>query len=596
MADDYDYGLDDSDSFNGMLAKTVSPISAAEIVGPPPDAAPASQPGVSTQRTGNLAAAPKQAVAKNQDTAIGRAQYTGVSRPANDGFGATTSVQPAAAQPIQSAQPVRPAQGVQPAQPIQAAQPIQPAQVNPDPTSSLRPGGTSPMPALPQAGLQPVQGPSQLDKDQSRLSMLTNTGSGVSQIQNPFLRGLARVGDVAGSILAPGVAAAIPGTTLHHQQLLGQQQQIVSNDQGQQQAAATLQDTTQQAGQRAAKAQQDIADASRDALRNPTAKEADLYNLDPEAQYRPTELGRLAIEANKSAKPDSVNGMYAAAVQDAIQNGRDPGKDPKVQQLADSITSIQKPTATKAEQRDDRAIEILSKPPAQRTPGENAYMTGYNQWVKETKVDPGTARMSVLLQQPIAAADPNNPGGEKFVTKKDAIGMGAPGGVDTTAPKALVKDFTSGADAKTLNAFNTAQDHLRLLGQAADALHNGNTQLVNQFGNAYAAQTGSPAPTNFNAVKAAVAGEISKTFKGGGATDAEIAEINKTIQSKNSPAQLRGAINQYSALMQSKRAALQTQYQQGMKGKPNFGKTPATAAPAGSGGGFNWDSHPLVTP
>jgi hypothetical protein len=246
--------LDEGEGLNSMLAGIVSPQSADALVGPPPDSPPPSQPGVSTQRTGNLAAAPKQAIAKNQDTAIGRAQYTGVSRPANDGFGATTSVQPAAAQPIQPAQPVRPAQGVQPAQPMQAAQPIQPAQVNPDPTSSLRPGGTSPMPALPQTGLQPVQGPSQLDKDQSRLSMLTNTGSGVSQIQNPFLRGLARVGDVAGSILAPGVAAAIPGTTLHHQQLLGQQQQIVGNDQAQQQAAAQTADTQQKTALDAAKA------------------------------------------------------------------------------------------------------------------------------------------------------------------------------------------------------------------------------------------------------------------------------------------------------------------------------------------------------
>src|ERR1700682_4813084 len=58
--------------------------------------------------------------------------------------------------------------------------------------------------------------------DQTELKRLGDTGSGISQIKNPFLRGMARVGDVAESIIAPRAAQFTPGTEQHHQMLLGQ--------------------------------------------------------------------------------------------------------------------------------------------------------------------------------------------------------------------------------------------------------------------------------------------------------------------------------------------------------------------------------------
>ena len=42
--------------------------------------------------------------------------------------------------------------------------------------------------------------------------------------------GLAKVGDVLGSALAPRIAAAIPGTTMHHNQLIGQQEGMLNQD------------------------------------------------------------------------------------------------------------------------------------------------------------------------------------------------------------------------------------------------------------------------------------------------------------------------------------------------------------------------------
>jgi hypothetical protein len=137
--------------------------------------------------------------------------------------------------------------------------------------------------------------------------------------------------------------------------------------------------------------------------------------------------------------------------------------------------------------------------------------------------------------------------------------------------QALMKSATSGDIGKNVTAFNTAISHAQQLSQAADALSNGDLPTLNKLGNALGYQFGSDKTTNFNVIKNALSGEISKVFKGGEATDAEIKAVQEPFSSANSPAQLKGAIDNAIHLMNSKRDALQQQYQQGMQGKPNFG-------------------------
>jgi hypothetical protein len=135
--------------------------------------------------------------------------------------------------------------------------------------------------------------------------------------------------------------------------------------------------------------------------------------------------------------------------------------------------------------------------------------------------------------------------------------------------KKTTEYFTSGEGGKNINAFNTASEHLDQLSTLSKGLQNGDVQLVNKTGNAWKAATGQAAPTSFNMVKNAVAGEIAKTFKGN-ATEGEISSINETINSAMSPEQLDGAISQAKALMQSKLHANLQQYLQGVQGKPAF--------------------------
>jgi len=171
-----------------------------------------------------------------------------------------------------------------------------------------------------------------------------------------------------------------------------------------------------------------------------------------------------------------------------------------------------------------------------------------------------------------SVVDPNNPEREIFMTGAEAIrsGASAPGSIAYQTDKAITKYMTSGQGATNINYFNTATDHLKLLKEVGDALHNGQYQIANKYANEFAAATGNPAPSNFDAVKTAVAGELSKTFKGTGATDQEIGEINTTINRAQSPEQIQGAIDWYTRLMEGKINALKGQYEAGKSGRPNF--------------------------
>jgi hypothetical protein len=120
--------------------------------------------------------------------------------------------------------------------PQQAAPPLPP--VNP----SANPLLGAPAPTLPNVTQTPdpsiANTRTRLLGDQGELQRLGSTGSGISQIKSPLLRGLARFGDAAESILAPGAEAFTPGTEGNHTRLLGQESRLVNNDLANQQQQA----------------------------------------------------------------------------------------------------------------------------------------------------------------------------------------------------------------------------------------------------------------------------------------------------------------------------------------------------------------------
>jgi len=142
---------------------------------------------------------------------------------------------------------------------------------------------------------------------------------------------------------------------------------------------------------------------------------------------------------------------------------------------------------------------------------------------------------------------------------------------DYDIEKGVMKSATSGAIATNLTNFNTAIEHAKQLQEDANALDNANLQTYNKIGNRLNVELGKDAVTNFNVVKNALAGEMSKVFKGGQATDAEIKAVEQPFNAANSPEQLKGAIASAIRLMNSKRDALKQQVEQGRQGKANFG-------------------------
>ena len=195
------------------------------------------------------------------------------------------------------------------------------------------------------------------------------------------------------------------------------------------------------------------------------------------------------------------------------------------------------------------------------------------EYINQTKIKPAEVRLSGLMAMPIAVADPNNPGQTIMVPRKEAAGMAGPQSASVIVPKKEAEYMTSGAGGKQLTAFNTAIQHLDLLDKLGQDLNNTNIQIFNRAKQAWAEQTGNPAPANFAAAKNAMAGEVASALKASGATDQEIREVGTTFNRAQSPAQLSGAIGTYKSLLYSKAQNLRKQYESGMQGKPNFGSS-----------------------
>ena len=150
---------------------------------------------------------------------------------------------------------------------------------------------------------------------------------------------------------------------------------------------------------------------------------------------------------------------------------------------------------------------------------------------------------------------------------------------DVGAGTAAVKAFNTGPEGKSVVAFNTAIDHLDTMSGLAKALQNGDTKAINAIGNTIAKQTGSAAPTNFDAAKQIVSAEIMKTLVSSGGGVKEREEMANMFANANSPAQLNGAITTAKKLLGGKLNSLNLQYESST-GRKDFDKklTPAAKA------------------
>lgn len=417
----------------------------------------------------------------------------------------------------------------------------------------------APAPTDPSAAAQ-----SRLTADQTELNRYQDTGSGASQIKNPWLRTIARIGDAAGTILAPGVMAAVPGSTVHNWTLQNIKGAQVANDQASLQGIAQLADTQSQTNQRNAAADKSDTQADAGTPFTMTAEQA-------------AAIGHPELVGMKTNTRD-----YTRALDQSGKNATSIANNQNTNQTKQSISDDRvDQTKNKPMQRDDRYIkDKQDKYEAAGLSPTAAFDAAFKDWVDTTKTAPGVARASVQLQTPTVIGDPNNPGGMVYTTRRGAIGQQAPGGIGTQVPLGVAKDFASGKDAGTLTNIRTADDHIAQLRVIAQHLNNGNFTVANDLANQYGQATGSPAPASFQLLATALASEIGKTTTGGVPTIEEGAQIRKAMNAANSPDQFDSVFNDAHQLMQSKSRELQGQYDQGMKGQPNFlGGAPKPAAP-----------------
>lgn len=134
-------------------------------------------------------------------------------------------------------------------------------------------------------------------------------------------------------------------------------------------------------------------------------------------------------------------------------------------------------------------------------------------------------------------------------------------GLQFDAARQGIKSFEGGGKLEpVVRSLSVGTDHLGTLEETVAALRNGNMQLFNRLGNAYAKQTGQTAPTDFETVKRIVGDEIVKAVTGSAGALGDREAAAEVISSSNSPQQLHAAIGRYQQLMAGQLGGLRDTY------------------------------------
>ena len=136
--------------------------------------------------------------------------------------------------------------------------------------------------------------------------------------------------------------------------------------------------------------------------------------------------------------------------------------------------------------------------------------------------------------------------------------------VSLTNEKTTEKAYSpQGKQGQAIIALGTAGQHLNFMSGLIDDLQNDDLKAINSLAQTIAAQTGKPAPTNFDAAKRLVTGEVMKTVTSNGGGVEERKSLAADLDRSNSAAQLKGVINTYEALLAGKVHALAGAYKSG---------------------------------
>lgn len=406
-------------------------------------------------------------------------------------------------------------------------------------------------------------------------------------IGNPFARVLAKVGtgileglDVAAEGTFPRYAAITPGSIMSTN---------IQNAKADSKANTEAQLSIEQ----------EKADAERDAA---TAKEQPRPSAPSEQAFQSLLTGapnggpQINPETNNPYTP--LEAYQAIQKQPAAPKGTTPlsnsvikesneGLDPDLQlKVGASDEDLQAARAVQA--RRDKSKDAPQRMERVMSDGTTHAM-GWNPKTQRFDIDEGisknaseggTAQGNLKLQGPayLATLDPREAAtvsaiGEgrlpladvsrllyKNPALVDEVNAAYPGYDSNQASSytALRKDFTSGKSAVSINALNTAMQHLALMNQSVSAL--GTIPGVRSI----AQMAGNKEATQLNAAKEAVTEELAKAYKGSGVISESEEKQWNSLLNVTSPAELRANIKAVTNLLYGKMESLKSSWENGM--------------------------------
>lgn len=126
----------------------------------------------------------------------------------------------------------------------------------------------------------------------------------------------------------------------------------------------------------------------------------------------------------------------------------------------------------------------------------------------------------------------------------------------------LRKAYTLGPQSKEINAINTAMGHVGVLGDAIDALNNGDVRILNSIANRLGLETGSTPQAVFKTIVHRVGPELSKAYLGAGGSAGERGADEKDFDVNLPPQTLKANVGVTAQLLRSKIGSLENQWDQ----------------------------------
>lgn len=284
-------------------------------------------------------------------------------------------------------------------------------------------------------------------------------------------------------------------------------------------------------------------------------------SYDPKSS--PQAIRRLGMTAEQQTQADQAADNARRAAQDSevdlARSATDPTKTPEERAAANA--ALRRLDQSKREARPVIQNVLPGLPGAQGGAGApGAAVTG-EEFLKA--LSPGLAAQVRAIAEGRAAMPSASTRSQAAVQLRDAVFRYDPSYSDQRAQ--VRRAFTSGSDGRNIGALNTATVHLDQFADAAAALQNGSFRPGNQAWNTLRTMFGSSAPTNFAALKSAVAGEMANALKGN-ATDIEIHNVAQSIDAANGAQQLADVIQTNLHVLAAKLQTYRERYQQQIPG------------------------------